>query len=94
MSPALINMIRVVVASDRATLQSNASNIGFKGFYILYEKPDNQNDNNQEFEALNELKKADVVELAKIIPKQHFTEPAPRYTEASMIKKIRRTWYW
>ena len=42
----------------------------------------------QEEKMLPELKEKQVVKLDKVIPKQSFTEPPPRYTEASLVKAL------
>jgi DNA topoisomerase-1 len=60
-----------------------------QGFMAVYQE--GQDDNNkQDSEQANlpSLKENDLVELKSIIAEQHFTEPPPRYTEASLIKSL------
>jgi len=60
-----------------------------QGFMAVYQE--GQDDNNkQESEQANlpSLKENDLVELKSIIAEQHFTEPPPRYTEASLVKSL------
>ncbi|MDX1569975.1 MAG: DNA topoisomerase I [Xanthomonadales bacterium] len=58
------------------------------GFLLVYEEDsDDPKDRNGESRLPN-LKKGEAVELRDILPKQHFTEPPPRYTEASLVKAL------
>ncbi len=56
----------------------------FKGWMLVYDKVKTKNDE----EELPQLKKADELDLVKIKPEQKFTQPPPRYNEASLIKAL------
>lgn len=59
----------------------------FEGFTKVYiESQDNQTEETDR--ALPELKEGEKLKLEQLLPEQHFTSPPPRYTEASLIKKL------
>ncbi len=65
--------------------------ITFSGFLKLYEegKDDTADDKNGADEAtLPKVDKAAKMNVQKVLPKQHFTEPPPRYSEATLVKKM------
>jgi DNA topoisomerase-1 len=71
-------------------LQASGSRIRFKGFLTVYEE---SRDEDVEPEAgegviLPELNEGEAVDLVKLLPDQHFTQPPPRYTEASLVKAL------
>ncbi len=70
-----------------STLRAVGSTIAFDGFYKIYREDtdDSETEENRLLPVLNEGEKTDVVNVA---PAQHFTEPPPRYTEASLVKKL------
>lgn len=65
------------------------STIAFPGFMALYlEDKDDEKPNKEEDRILPEMKEGEAIPLKAIIPNQHFTEPPPRYTEASLVKAL------
>lgn len=70
--------------------RANGSTIVNPGFMMVYqESSDDKKDNiEQEQKILPPLKENDKVILKKIRPEQHFTEPPPRYSEASLVKTL------
>lgn len=70
-------------------LRSNGSTIANPGFMQVYQEgvDDGKLDDEDE-NLLPPLKEGDVVDLTKIRPEQHFTEPPPRYSEASLVKAL------
>ena len=63
------------------TFRASGQRLKFDGFLKVYPL-------NFEEKELPELRKAEVLELLKLTPSQHFTLPPPRYTEATLIKKL------
>lgn len=66
------------------------STIKFKGFLAVYEEtrdPDEAIDED-EGRILPELQAGEVLNLIKLLPQQHFTQPPPRYTEATLVKAL------
>ena len=86
MSSAIYNTMAVTIDADGYTFKANGQSIKFKGFMVLYVEGTDQEE--QEAEMLPELKEGQEVEKIKINPKQSFTEPPARYTEASLVKAL------
>ncbi|MBA4782299.1 MAG: type I DNA topoisomerase [Rhizobiales bacterium] len=70
-----------------ATLRATGSVVRFDGFLALYtETKDDEDDEDQN--RLPALKTGEILKREKITASQHFTEPPPRYTEATMVKRM------
>ncbi len=71
--------------------RATGSVVEFPGFMILYtessEEDSRTKDDNGQGQ-LPDLTEGQVLQLKKLIPKQHFTQPPPRYTEASLIQEL------
>ncbi|MAZ77166.1 MAG: DNA topoisomerase I [Legionellaceae bacterium] len=90
MSVALIDMVAVdLSAGDAGLFRANGSSIAQPGFMRVYleEKDDDKGTEDKE-NLLPVLKEGDRVTLNEVITNQHFTEPPPRFTEASLIKSL------
>jgi DNA topoisomerase-1 len=69
-------------------LRANASHLRFPGFRQVYiEGRDTDEDEDAE-RSLPEMNDADLLRLLQVKPDQHFTEPPPRYTEATLVKAL------
>lgn len=76
-------------AGDQAVFRATGSTIRHAGFMQLYlEGKDEPGDNDNEENRLPELVEGQTVDLDKVDVSQHFTEPPPRYTEASLVKAL------
>jgi DNA topoisomerase-1 len=62
----------------------------FDGFLKVYEEQKDVGEEQEEEEALPPLKPDEGLDLLELVPKQHWTKPPPRYTEASLIKELER----
>jgi DNA topoisomerase-1 len=77
----------VDLTADGYGLRANATRTTFDGFSRVY--TEGQDDTDEEKECrLPELKARDAASVESVSPLQHFTEPPPRYTEASLIKAL------
>ena len=87
MASAVYDTMSVTINANNYTFKANGQNIKFKGFMTLYVEG---TDGKKEKEAgmLPELIQNEIVKLEKIEPKQSFTEPPARYTEASLVKTL------
>ena len=65
------------------TLKSGTSSIIFDGYLKLY-----SDDEENVKKSIPEMKKGDILKRKKVNPKQHFTQPPPRYSEASLVKAL------
>lgn len=90
MEPAILD--RVVIDSlsmdKQILLRANGQVIAFDGFLRLYQEgkdDDNEDDDNR---VLPNVKEGEDVSKKAIKPEQHFTTPPPRFTEASLVKKL------
>ena len=87
MRPARFDVVSVEVAADRYLLRTTARKRVFDGFQALYtEGRDDEED--ERLTVLPDLRPDEELDLVGIAPEQHFTEPPPRYTEASLIKAL------
>ncbi len=65
-----------------------SSVIAFPGFLILYQEGKDEEEDGEKKSKLPELAKGEQLRLLQLIPEQHFTQPPPRYTEATLIKAL------
>src|SRR5262249_12060239 len=74
----------------KVVLHATGSIITFDGFLKLYreEQEDEDKDAAEEERRLPALKEGDALQLSEVTPNQHFTQPPPRYTEASLVKRL------
>ena len=76
-----------VDAGGRATLRATGSIVIFDGFLKLYEEgKDDQKDENGDGGRLPKVDQGEALGDGPVTPKQHFTEPPPRYSEATLVK--------
>ena len=90
MNPAILD--RVVVdaksADGKILLRANGQVIQFDGFLKLYQESKDDSDEDDENAILPNVETGESVEKKEIKPAQHFTTPPPRFTEASLVKKL------
>ena len=87
MRPAIYDTMTVNIKADDYDFKANGQNLKFKGFMILYVEGTDEKEEKEEG-VLPELQENQEVKLLKINPKQSFTEPPARYTEASLVKTL------
>lgn len=76
-------------ATEKHVFRANGSTIVDPGFMAVYqESMDESKKGDDDERMLPPLNEGDDVELKKLKPEQHFTEPPPRYTEASLVKTL------
>ncbi|MDR1603564.1 MAG: type I DNA topoisomerase [Gracilibacteraceae bacterium] len=87
MSDAVLATIAVDVAAAAFLFRANAQTVKFPGYLSVYEE--GRDEAEEEPGALKvSLTKGEILQLRKLTDKQHFTEPPPRYTEASLVRKL------
>jgi DNA topoisomerase-1 len=78
-----------IVADDRQiTLRATGTVIAFDGFLILYQEDRDDADEDEDSRLLPRMAEGEPVERGEIKPEQHFTQPPPRYSEASLVKRL------
>lgn len=87
MKPAIYDTMSVNIKANDYDFKANGQNLKFKGFMTLYVEGSDEKEE-QEEGILPELQEKQEVKLLKINPKQSFTEPPARYTEASLVKTL------
>ena len=95
MAAALLDTTTVEVEAEcsesqkQYLLRATSSTIKFPGFISLYSEGKDEDENeDQKAVRLPELKAGDELVLLQLFPEQHFTQPPPRYTEATLIKAL------
>src|SRR5206468_1213488 len=91
MAPALLEQVTVDIADPtmRLRLRANGSVVILDGFFALYQEDrDDTADEEGEGSRLPAMRKNERLGRGAVEPKQHFTQPPPRYTEASLVKKL------
>ena len=88
MVPALVDTVAVEFDCDSdATFRANGSVIAFPGFLRAYEESTPRGKEEKETR-LPDMKEGEVIGLEDIRAEQHFTEPPPRFSEASLVKAL------
>jgi DNA topoisomerase I len=91
MESAELDQVAIDIESaDRKTvLRTTGSVVKFAGFLTLYQEDrDDPTDDEDSGRRLPNLKSDDPVKEGTVKPEQHFTQPPPRYSEASLIKRL------
>lgn len=90
MSPAVFDVVSVDISAVDMLFRATGSTIKFQGFMKVYTegKDDAKVVTDEEMPPLPELVTGQVLDLRKLNPEQHFTEPPPRYTEATLVKAL------
>ena len=87
MANAIFDTVAVEIRAGELTLRAKGSKMVFPGFMSLYIEGSDEEETEASFE-LPELTEGQVLSLVRLTPKQHFTEPPPRFTEASLVKTL------
>jgi len=91
MESAVLDQVTVDIASGDKTVQLRATGSGvkFNGFLALYEEGKDEAGEDDDGNALlPDVVPEEALERREVLPEQHFTEPPPRYSEASLVKKL------
>ncbi len=91
MSPALLDTTSVDIEARNGKsylLRATSSLIKFPGFTILYSEGKDEAEAEGGKKPLPELAKGESLEFLALFPEQHFTQPPPRYTEATLVKAL------
>ena len=88
MAPAVLDQISVdITAQETFIFRATGSTVRFPGFMQVYiEGRDEENGNGDGM--LPPLQEGQALNLLDLVPEQHFTQPPPRYTEASLVKAL------
>lgn len=81
MTPAVFDTVRVDIVAAQYVFRATGSHLKFPGFYAVWPREEDER-------TLPRLHADEVLDLHELKPEQHFTQPPPRYTEASLIKEL------
>lgn len=82
MEPALNIIVSVDIEAGKCIFRAGGSKVLFDGFTVLY------NDSYKEARVLPYLREKESLILVKLDPSQHFTNPPPRFSDASLVKEL------
>jgi DNA topoisomerase-1 len=90
MQEALIDQVSAAIAAGAYVFSASGSSVKFPGFMALYRAEEEEADANGDKtrEQLPELAEGRRLALERLEPKQHFTQPPPRFSEASLVKEL------
>ena len=86
MANALLDTVSADIEANGCTFRASGYSVKFDGFMVLYVETSDSEEGSKKM--LPELQKDDKLKLKSINGNQHFTQPPPRYTEASLIKAL------
>ena len=87
MTQAVIDQKTISIKADRYTFTVGGSTVKFQGFMLVYATAEDRG-REKEKQLLPELEEGMGLDSKEIIPKQHFTKPPPRFSEASLVKEL------
>ncbi|MFH1102976.1 MAG: type I DNA topoisomerase [Pseudomonadota bacterium] len=88
MREALIDKVTASIQAGVYLFVANGSSIRFPGYMSLYQPAEDEAKDEKEKEMLPQLLKGMDLNTEKLEPKQHFTLPPPRFSEASLVKEL------
>ena len=92
MLPAVFDQTTIDISAGDYLFRASGSVLKFDGYLAVYQisKEDEEKDEDAEGEGrtLPQVAEGETLRLEKIRPEQHFTEPPPRYTEATLVKEL------
>jgi DNA topoisomerase-1 len=81
MMPAVFDTVRVDIAAAQYIFRATGSHLKFPGFYAVWPREEDE-------KMLPRLVVQELLDLHKLQPDQHFTQPPPRFSEATLIKEL------
>ncbi len=88
MSPAVLDFTTIDINANNCIFRANGSVIKFAGFMQVYIEGRDEDDTESDIDSLPSLTLEQVLKLKELLPKQHFTQPSPRFTEATLVKTL------
>ena len=94
MTPAVYDQTRVDITAGDGIFRATGNVMKFPGFTAVYEEAVEKDEKSlaeakkDEDKRLPELSEGQVLDLLKLDPRQHFTQPPPRYSESSLVKEL------
>lgn len=89
MSNCLMDTVSVDIAANGCLFKATGYSVKFDGFTVLYEEA--KDEEGEKKNVLPAIEKGDILKAKLIEGNQHFTQPPPRYTEATLVKAFEET---
>ena len=89
MSNCIMDTVSVDILANGCMFKTTGYSVKFDGFTVLYEE--SKDSDEEKKNVLPPLEKGEVLKLKDLAGNQHFTQPPPRYTEASLVKAFEET---
>ncbi len=86
MANCVLNTTQANIKAGKYVFKASGFNVNFEGFTALYEET--REDEEKAGKDLPPLEEGMKLRVRELLPNQHFTQPPPRYTEASLIKTL------
>lgn len=87
MAPAILDTVTVDLVNNDVRFRANGSQVKFQGFMKVYVEGDDDKEEEKD-RILPPLEEGERLPYSDIDPKQHFTQPPPRYSEARLVKTL------
>ena len=90
MESAILNQVAIDIINEdnKINLRANGSTIKFNGMYKIYQESKDDDRDEEKETILPVVNEGEELSLKEINKNQHYTMPPPRYTEASLVKKL------
>lgn len=93
MKPAVYDTIQVEVEAGTAQekpylFRASGSTLRFPGFLVVYEETKSDDAADEKTQQIPSLKARQLLDLIRLLPEQHFTQPPPRYSDATLIRAL------
>jgi DNA topoisomerase-1 len=90
MNPALFDQTTIDIEAGRFLFRATGSVLKFDGFLKVYEegRDEKSEEDDEAARKLPLVERGETLRLGGVTPEQHFTEPPPRYTEATLVKTL------
>ena len=88
MAAAILDQVSVDICGDNLTLRATGSTLRFAGFRKLYTEGRDDNGKEEGDRLLPPLEEGEAIAIESCTPNQHFTEPKPRFSEATLVKEL------
>jgi len=90
MSPAVLDTVRADLLNGDIRFRATGSQVKFEGFMKVYVEgnDDKKDEQDEKDRLLPPLEKGEKITFKEIDPKQHFTQPPPRFTEARLVRTL------
>lgn len=88
MSPAVVDTTSVDIKAGDYIFRATGAIVKFQGYMKVYTEVKDEGQDEDENRVLPALAEGDRLEKKQLTPKQHFTQPPPRYTDATLIRAL------